>query len=56
MNCVKDNKGEVAFDIGVKLRENLQYKNNENPDKKVKYKEITIPKHIEDAIKWACRK
>ena len=56
LNCVKDKKGEVAFDLGVKLRENLQYKNNEDPAEKVKYKKINIPKHIEDAIKWACRR
>ena len=54
LNCVKNNKGEVAFDLGIKLRENLQYKNNDNPAEKAKYKEINIPKHIEDAIKWAC--
>lgn len=56
LNCVKDNKGEVAFDLGVKLRKNLQYKNNDDRAEKAKYKEINIPKYIEDAIKWACRK
>ena len=56
LNCVKDNKGEVAFDLGVKLRENLQYKKNDDPAEKAKYKEINIPQHIEYAIKWACRR
>lgn len=56
LSCVKDKKGEVAFDLGVKLRENLQYKNSENPAEKIKYKEIKIPKHIVNAIKWACRR
>lgn len=56
LSCVKDKKGEVAFDLGVKLRENLQYKNNDDPAERAKYKEINIPKHIKDAIKWACRR
>ena len=56
LNCVKDNKGEVAFDLGVKLRENLQYKKKDDPVEKAKYKEINIPQHIEYAIKWTCRR
>lgn len=53
LNCVKDNKGEVAFDLGWNLRNNLQYKYSEDSKEKAKYKSIVIPKHIEDAIKWA---
>lgn len=54
LDCVKNNKGEVAFDLGIKLRENLQYKYKDEPEKQEKYKSIMVPKHIEDAIKWAC--
>jgi len=41
-------KGEIAFDLMHQLRENLAA----TPDKKLL---LDIPKHIEKAVRWACR-
>lgn len=54
LHCVKDNKGEVAFDLEYQLCENLKFKNSEIPEEQSQYQEIKIPVHIKNAIEWAC--
>jgi len=53
LHCVKENKGEAAFDLENNLRENLKLKNGEDP---ASFKELIISEHIEKAINWACKR
>ncbi len=43
-------KGENAFDLEKKLRDNLDNKDNKQ------FKDFKLPEHIEKALRWACGK
>lgn len=54
---VEGQKGESAFDLEQRLRENFERRNNNRQDVDSQNPSVSfiVPKHIEDAIRWVCK-